>query len=96
MIEIIHYEPLDKGSHKGFIDVKMHKWGGWVLAHVSLMQKGNSRWISFPAYKKGDGEEIKWLPTGYYESSELQKRLTSEILKAFDEYIKPTKTLKAG
>jgi hypothetical protein len=94
MIEVIEYNPCDSGCNKGTISVKMHKWGGFVLAGLTIMQKGTSRWISFPNYKKDVGGEIKWLPVAYYETNEMQKRLSVQILRALDEYVKPTVSIK--
>lgn len=88
MIEIIKFEPMDKGSLKAKFGVKMHKWGGFCMEELSLLSNGSKKWIGFPAKKiELDGKD-KWIPLSYFDSPSLQKRFCEEVLKALEEYKK--------
>ncbi len=89
MIEILHYEAQDNGSFRGTINIKMHKWGGFVLEGIALMQKGTARWIKAPHKKIELSGEVKWVPIFYFESSEINKKFSEEVWKAFETWKTP-------
>lgn len=88
MIEILSFDPSDKGSLKGKIAIKMHKWGGFVIEDISILQKDEKKWLGFPSKKiQLDGKD-KWVPLIYYDIPDLQRKFCNEILKAFDSWKK--------
>ncbi len=88
MIEILSFDPVDKGTNKGKISIKMHKWGGFVIEDITILEKDNKKWLGFPAKKiQVDGKD-KWVPLLYYDVPDLQRKFCSEILKAFEAWKK--------
>lgn len=84
MIEILKFDPIDKGTLQGKITIKMHKWGGFCIEDIALMKKEDKRWLGFPSKKTQVDGQDKWVPLVYFESANIQRKFCDEILKAYD------------
>jgi DNA-binding cell septation regulator SpoVG len=87
-MQITKYKPHVKGSLLGFFDIKVPKWGGFVIHGCKLFQKNGHRWIAFPAREVEQDGETKFFSHCRFESKETMLAFTSEALKAIDEYAK--------
>ncbi len=87
MIEITNYKVMNKGILVAFINIKIKKWGNFLINDISYFKKGDQRWISFPSrqYEK-DGVK-KYAPYCRFEDSEMMQSFQEIILKSIDKWI---------
>ena len=57
MISVLNYKPFDKGSLKGFFDLRYH---GLTIKSCRLMNGSNGLWFSFPQVKGEQDGETKY------------------------------------
>jgi hypothetical protein len=88
MFEITHYKPINKGSLQGTFNLKVLKWGNFIIRDMSYFVKGEKKWVSFPSriYQK-DGE-TKYFPYMAFEDQEMQKTFQSKVMEALEAVIK--------
>lgn len=86
MIEIVKFEPMDKGSLKGKMTIKIHKMGGLVIEDIAIMEKESKKWISFPSKKTVIDGQDKWMPLIYFDAKDIQNKFCLEIIKAYENY----------
>jgi hypothetical protein len=80
-VQIIEFIPEEKGYRKGFLDIRViyTPEKSETFRAVTLIQKDNKTWLTFPNVKRGD----QWLP--YYERTpEISKQILKEALIAFN------------
>ena len=57
MISVLNYKPFDRGSMKGFFDLRYH---GLTIKGCRLMNGNNGQWFSFPQVKGEQDGEVKY------------------------------------
>lgn len=57
MISVLNYKQFDRGSIKGFFDLRYH---GLTIKGCRLMNGSNGLWFSFPQAKAEEGGETKY------------------------------------
>lgn len=88
MIEVIKYKPVNKNALVGILDIKIPKWGNFIIRDISYFQKGNQRWVSMPAraYEK-DGEK-KYYVYNLFEDINVMKKFQENIIEALGIYFR--------
>jgi hypothetical protein len=86
-IEIINYKEINKGALKATCDVKMVKWGNFIIRGLAIFEKDGSRWVSFPSkeYEK-DGKK-KWFPHCYFETDNMAEIFRKQFFLVFDKHV---------
>ena len=57
MISVLNFKTYDKGSMRGFFDLRYH---GLTIKSCKLMNGSNGLWFSFPQIKGEQDGEAKW------------------------------------
>lgn len=53
MIEILNYEPVQKKSIIGFVDIKLPKWNNLIIRRIMHIQgQDGKKWFKFPSFSK--------------------------------------------
>ncbi len=86
MIEILKFKSVSKNSLQGFLDIKVPKWGGFIIREIGYFRKGDQRWISFPSrvYEK-DGEK-KYHNYNLFEDAKVMQEFQKKVIEALDAY----------
>ena len=87
MIEIIDYKPLDKGILKASFSICIEKWGDFIIHGMTLFQKDNQRWISFPSKEYEFEGKRKYMPYNRFKDSDKAKSFNDKVIAAIDLYL---------
>jgi hypothetical protein len=94
MIEILKLEMINKGSLIARFNVKMHKWGGFVIRDCTLFDSAGKTWVTFPSKQyEADGKK-KYFPYVAFENHETDKKFREVILKEVNDYLEKMKISK--
>lgn len=88
MIEISKYTQIGKGSLVGRFNIRIQKWGGFVIREMTYFQKGHQRWVSFPSKQFEVEGEKKYMHYNLFEEPSMQAAFQEKVLKALDEFFK--------
>ena len=86
MIQILGYREINKGAVLGTVNIKIVKWG-LNVNRITVFQKGNNRWISFPSESYESEGEKKYFPLVKFEDRETMDRFTRNVLESLDKYL---------
>jgi hypothetical protein len=80
-IEILHFEPFEKGAMVGKLDFTVDYENGKseTFRNLTLFSKDGKEWLNFGNCKRDE----QWLPT--YERKPATTKLFQEAIKAFKE-----------
>ncbi len=86
-IEITFYKASDHQYRKGSFNIKVPKWGNFIIRELSYFQKDKQRWVAFPSrsYEK-DGKK-KYFSFNGFEDTAMTKSFQEKILEALDKYL---------
>jgi|SRR5271157_2500486 len=87
MFEILNYRPINKNALMGTFDVKVPKWGNFLIKRMSYFKKDNNRWINFPqeSYEK-DGKK-KYFSLNGFEDTDVQAKFLDELKKSLENHL---------
>ena len=88
-VECIKFNPYEKGTLRGFADVRIPKFG-MVFYSLSLHEKEGKRWVNFPSKSYEKEGKIEWLPYFRFENPEHAKLFVSQVKEAIDKKIQET------
>lgn len=80
MLEILKYKDVNKGALRGKFDVKVHKWGGFVIRDMAYFEKGDRKWVAFPSRPYDDGPEVKYYSYCFFDTPEMSKAFAERVL----------------
>jgi DNA-binding cell septation regulator SpoVG len=92
VIEVIHFKKVEKNTLKGFISVKVPKWGDFVISDILYFQKDAQRWISFPSKTVEKDGEKKFYPYNHFKNSANMKLFQEKVFEALDKYLETQKS----
>ncbi len=96
MIEILEYKQLNKGVLQGVLNIKIPKWGNFIIKEISYFKKDSARWISLPSRMYEKEGKNKYYHFNMFEEPKMLEAFGKKILEALDEYIQiKEKELKA-
>ena len=86
-IECRSFKRVEKNTLRGFVSLKITP-PGLVVNDVCLHEKGDRRWLSFPAkpYQDKEGKQ-QWWPVVEIEDRETLRRVQAAGLAAIDRYL---------
>lgn len=87
MIQVIKYKAINKNTLQAMIDIKVPKWGNFIIRDISYFKRSDQRWVSMPSrqYEK-DGEK-KYYSYNMFEDLATMKQFQEKIMEALDEYV---------
>lgn len=88
MIEILKYTQIGKGSLVGKFNVKIPKWGGFIIRDMTYFQKGHQRWVGFPSKQFEVEGEKKYMQYVLFDEPTMQAGFQEKVIKALDEFFK--------
>jgi DNA-binding cell septation regulator SpoVG len=88
MIEVIRYKPVNKGALQAMIEIKVEKWGGFIIRDIAYFEKGSERWVSMPSksYEK-DGQK-KYFPYMAFNDQKMDQAFKNKVVEAIQIYVK--------
>lgn len=86
-MEILNYKAVNKGVCIGTFTIKVPKWGNFLIKEMSYLQKGETRWVSFPQRQYEIDGQKKYFAYVGFENFELTKKFQAEVLKVLDEHL---------
>lgn len=86
-IEIVAFKPMDKGTLRGFLTVKLTNVG-MEIRDCTLHDKEGRRWIGLPSrqYEKVDGTTT-WTPIVLFYDRDKEGQFRAATLKALEEFM---------
>ncbi len=86
-MEIIKFKPIDKGFLKAEIDVKLPKWGNFIIRKIKVFEKDGGKWLSFPSeeYEK-DGKK-QYYQLCLFEDKAMLEMFHKHFFMAFEKYL---------
>ncbi len=86
-ITILKFTKYEKNTLLGFFDVKIGKWG-MEIRGLSLFQKNDSKWISFPSrsYENDSGEK-KYQNYINFPDKSIRERFQKAVLAELAEFM---------
>ena len=70
-MEIIKYKTINKNSLVSSFNLKIPKWGGFIINEIKYFKKGTARWISLPSRQYEDNGEKKYYNLNAFEKPEM-------------------------
>lgn len=86
-MKVLKYKEINRNSLRGTFDLKIDKWGGFIIRDMSFFQKGNNRWISFPSRPYDKDGEKKYYNLNLFENPETMREFQSKALQSLDQYL---------
>lgn len=87
MMEITQYKAVNKGPLIATINLKLPKWGGFIIRDIMYFKKADSRWISFPS-RQYEAEGVKkYYSYCMFEDREQMNIFQIKVIEAIDQYI---------
>lgn len=87
MIEILSFRPHHKGNLIGFVNIKIPKWGNFIIKDISLFEKNEGRWLNFPSRSYEENGEKKYSYYNCFEDQTMKSNFDHEVFKALDLYL---------
>jgi len=87
MIEIIKFQSVQKGTLQAQVDIKLEKWGNFIIRKIKVFEKETNRWISFPSeeFVKDDKKQFYSLCT--FEKSSTMDLFHKKFFESYDKYL---------
>ncbi len=86
MIEILHYEPVNKNKLIGYVDIRVAINGvSFIFRKINHLADGEKKWFNFPTFKRDVNDpKAEYLP--FYE---LDKKIHgTQLLNALHDPVK--------
>ena len=95
MISALNFKQFDKGSLKGFFDLRYH---GLTIKGVRLMNGNGGLWLAFPQQKGEQDGETKWFDQMFLTKPEAEhvRRLVIVDLQAQGHLEAPAGVVGSG
>lgn len=83
-MKILSYKPIAKGFLLGICNVELPS--GMEVREVTIFQKGDNRWISFPSRKYQKDGKDQFFPLIRLDAEKM-KKFQTQLLDALDTWI---------
>lgn len=90
MFEIVKYtknKSLRASAKMGTFDLKIVKWGGFIIRECAHFTKGEAHWFSFPCRSYEENGVTKYYPYNAFESPEMMKAFSEKVVHALKDYL---------
>lgn len=87
MIEILEYKPINKNCLKAQVNIRIPKWGGFVIKRVKVFEKESSRWIMLPSEEYEKEGKKKYFSLIEFDTPEMNESFRAAFFKAYDTHI---------
>ncbi len=94
MIEILSYKEINKGAFLGSCNIKMIKWGGFIINKVCIFQKDGRRWVILPQETYEEGGVKKYFPLNKFDNRETNESFQLTLLQTLDDFILKNQQIK--
>lgn len=86
-IEIIKFQPIQKGFLISQVDIKLKKWGNFIIRKVKIFEKDDKRWLSFPSeeYEKEGKKQYYFLCC--FEDKGMTDAFHKLFFESYDKYV---------
>jgi hypothetical protein len=86
-MEILKYKSVKKNSFEASFDLKIPKWGNFIIREMGYFVKDNQRWVSYPSKQYESDGKKKYYPYCTFEDIEMNKKFMEQVLLAIDKYL---------
>jgi hypothetical protein len=87
MIEIVNYKPANHEVKQGSFNIKISKWGNFLIRELSYFKKGNQRWISFPSRSYEQDGKKKYYAFNGFEDQKTFLSFQEKVFESLDAYL---------
>lgn len=91
-MEIVDYKEINKNCLQGFFDLKIEKWGNFIIRELAIFNKGNERWIAYPSKKYESAGKTKYYSFVTFEDPAFDKKFKEDVMNCLDKYLKTKQT----
>ena len=86
-MEIAKLEMVNKGSLVAKFNVKMTKWGGFLIRECTLFKSGDKKWINLPSRQYEAEGKKKYYPFNGFDDRDMEDKFKAKIMEAAEEHI---------
>lgn len=88
MIEVLKYKTISKNTLEAMVDIKIPKWGNFIIREVGYFKKDGKRWIALPSksYQDKDGNQ-KYYLLNLFEEPSMMQTFSEKVMEAIDLYL---------
>lgn len=86
-IEILNFKSINKGHILGTCDIRLPKWGNFMIYKLTIFEKNENRWVSFPSEKFIKDGQKYYIALCRFESPNLMEIFRKNFFIAFDKLI---------
>jgi len=89
---IENFKVINKGAVKAHFDLKITKWGNFIIHGMVLFEKNGHKWINFPSFSIADKEtgKMKYLSHCHFESRETNDAFSEKLMPLIQEELRKT------
>jgi hypothetical protein len=87
MFEIQKLELLNKGTLIAKFNVKVLKWGGFVIRDCTLFDANGKKWVGMPARQYEVDGKKKYFSYVGFEEKEMDDKFKGHLLNSVEEYL---------
>ena len=87
-LEIQNYKDVKKGCLLGTCDIKLPLWGNFIIYGITIWEKDNKRWISFPSKEYEKEGQKKYFQHCRFENENMTEAFRKEFFKELEKYQK--------
>lgn len=84
-MKILSYKPISKGFLLGMCNVELPS--GLEIREITIFQKGDNRWISFPSRKYQKDGKDQYYPYLRLDAEKM-KKFQTQLLDALDTWVR--------
>lgn len=88
MIDILSYEPIEKGSLKGKFNIRIPQFDNLIIEGMLHWKKENRQWCSFPSHTMTVQGAKAFYSDLKFEKQEDFRKFMGEVKDSLDEYLK--------
>jgi hypothetical protein len=84
MFEVTQYKEINKGSLKGTFNLKIPKWGNFIIRDMLYFKNDKNRWLSFPGKEYVKDDQKKYYQYNVFEDPETDKAFKAKAMDSLD------------
>lgn len=87
-MEIVRATKIDKGSLKFTLDVKIKKWGNFVIHSLQIFEKEGRKWLAMPSKKIEVGTSgARYLAHCRFEDRATHDAFAEKVFETFEKWL---------
>ncbi len=85
---IENFKPVYKGIILATFNLKVPKWGNFVIRGLTLWEKNGARWFSFPSQSfNNQAGEKKYAPHCLFEDKDMHIKFQELVMAAIKDFL---------